>query len=267
MDENEWLQLNDEVRQIWDENAPFWDEYMGEGNPFSLQLVYPVVERLLQTIPGEQVLEIACGNGNFSRRLAAQGIHVLATDFSTIFLERARKRSIEMAGWIEYQEVDATDRQMLLAIGEKRFDAAVCNMALMDMADITPLLESLPILLKPGGRFVFAVTHPCFNSTGISRVAAETNREGSLDIIYAVKVSRYLTANAAKGVGVLGQPRPQYYFDRPLSLLLNTCFAAGFVLDCLEEPAFPLGAPSKRPFSWENFSEIPPVLAARLRLI
>jgi 2-polyprenyl-3-methyl-5-hydroxy-6-metoxy-1,4-benzoquinol methylase len=111
LDEYKWLQLNDELRQIWNEYAPFWDEYMGEGNSFAVQLVYPVVECLLQTVPGEQVLEIACGNGNFSRRLAVQGIHVLATDFSTVFLERARKRSVELTGWIEYQEVDATDSQ------------------------------------------------------------------------------------------------------------------------------------------------------------
>ena len=32
------------------------------------------------------------------------------------------------------------------------------------MASITPLLSVLPELLKPGGRFVFSVTHPVFNS-------------------------------------------------------------------------------------------------------
>jgi hypothetical protein len=33
----------------------------------------------------------------------------------------------------------------------------------MDMASITPLLSVLPQLLRPGGRFVFSVTHPVFN--------------------------------------------------------------------------------------------------------
>ena len=267
MDENDWLNLNDEVREIWQENAPYWDEYMGEGNAFALQLVYPAAERLLQAEPGQLVLEIACGNGNFTRRLAAQGVRVLAIDFSRPFLERARQRSVDWAEWIEYRELDATDRQAMLSLGEKRFDSAVCNMALMDMADIAPLLETLPILLKPGGRFVFTITHPCFNSAGMTRLAEEIDREGVLETVYAVKVFRYLTASAAKGAGIIGQPRPQYYFDRSLSLLLNTCFSAGFVLDRLEEPAFPPGTPAKRPVSWDNFSEIPPVLAARLRLV
>ena len=53
-------------------------------------------------------------------------------------------------------------------------------------------------------------------------------------------------------------------------LELDGGFAAGFVLDGLEEPVLPEGAegrpPSwgKRPFSWENFRDIPPVLVCRL---
>ncbi|MEA2511894.1 MAG: hypothetical protein QOJ59_1381, partial [Thermomicrobiales bacterium] len=52
-----------------------------------------------------------------------------------------------------------------------------------------------------------------------------------------------------------------------LAELFGACFAAGFVLDGLEEPAFEPGtADAGRPFSWVNFPEIPPVLAARLRV-
>ncbi|MEE8390265.1 MAG: hypothetical protein V3S14_05630 [Anaerolineae bacterium] len=45
-------------------------------------------------------------------------------------------------------------------------------------------------------------------------------------------------------------------------------FDAGFVLDGLEERAFPPDHPSDRsPLTWgANFSEIPPVLVARMRL-
>ena len=69
----------------------------------------------------------------------------------------------------------------------------------------------------------------------------------------------------AKGLGVIGQPRPQYYFERSLSLLLGEFFRAGLVLDGLEEPILPSGQ-GKRPFSWENFPEIPPALVVRMRV-
>jgi 2-polyprenyl-3-methyl-5-hydroxy-6-metoxy-1,4-benzoquinol methylase len=52
-----------EVRDIWDAKAAFWDERMGEGNAFQLQLIGPAVERLLAVRPEEQILDVGCGNG------------------------------------------------------------------------------------------------------------------------------------------------------------------------------------------------------------
>ena len=43
--------LNQEVRDAWNQIAPFWDEYMGEGNDFHKLLVSPAGERLLQLQP------------------------------------------------------------------------------------------------------------------------------------------------------------------------------------------------------------------------
>ena len=40
-----------EVRDIWDAKAAFWDEHMGEGNAFQLELIGPAVERLLAVRP------------------------------------------------------------------------------------------------------------------------------------------------------------------------------------------------------------------------
>jgi 2-polyprenyl-3-methyl-5-hydroxy-6-metoxy-1,4-benzoquinol methylase len=261
--------LNRETQQIWNANARFWDARFGEGNDFQRTLIGPATERLLALQPGELVLDAACGNGAFSRRMAELGAQVVALDFSEQFLELARARTAEradLAGRIEYHLIDATDEAQLLALGPGRFDAAVCTMALMDMAEIDPLLSAVSRLLKPGGRFVFSQTHPCFSTTTMRKSAEEEDRGGELVTTYAVKLSRYITPTTAKGLGMIGQPVPQLYFDRPLSLILGACFTAGFVLDGLEEPVFPQGegAQAKRPFSWENLREIPPVLVARL---
>ncbi len=70
-----------------------------------------------------------------------------------------------------------------------------------------------------------------------------------------------------QGLGIIGQPVPQYYFHRLLSALLAPALRAGFALDGLEEPVFDQPHQSSRPFSWSNYPEIPPVLAARVRLL
>jgi SAM-dependent methyltransferase len=258
--------LTRETQVIWDAKADYWDAQMGEGNAFHSQLVGPAAERLLAVQPGESVLDIGCGNGQFARRMAALGAQVVATDFSARFLERARERTTQHAERIAYQQVDATDAGQLLALGTERFDAAVCLMAIMDMTTVEPLFASLPRLLRPGGRFVFVVPHPCFNSNAVRLALEEDDRAGELVATYSVKVSGYLTIPPGKGAGMPGEPEPHYYFHRPLHELLTGAFRHGFVLDGIEEPTFDASMTGSRPLSWLNFHDIPPVCAARLRV-
>jgi 2-polyprenyl-3-methyl-5-hydroxy-6-metoxy-1,4-benzoquinol methylase len=261
-------QANEETREAWNENAAFWDERMGEGNDFVEVLIWPAMVRLLDLQPGERVLDIACGNGLTSRRLAAMGAEVVAFDFAAEMIAYARQRTTQHADQITYHVLDATDEAALLALGERRFDVALCNMALFDMADIQPLMRALARLLRQGGRFVFSVVHPCFNNSHVVHVAEMEDREGTVVTLYSVKVFGYMTPTLARGLAIIGQPKPQWYFDRPLQALFGAGFDAGFVLDGLEERAFPPDHGSGRsPLAWGgNFSEIPPVLVARLQL-
>ena len=265
---HDFAELNEESIAAWERIAPWWDDYMGDdGNRTHRGIVAPAAERLLEISPGQTVLEAACGAGIFARRMAELGANVVAFDASAAFLEAARKRTAEYADRIELRHVDATDEDQLLALGEGRFDAAVCNMALMDMADIRILASALSRLLKPGGRFVFSVPHPCFNMTSVKRAAEEEeDRDGDLAIVRYVKVSKYLTPSTTRAIGIQGQPVPHHYFDRPLSLLLRTFFDVGFTMDALEEPAAPPRPDGERLLAWSSFPDIPSVLAARLVL-
>lgn len=257
--------LNQETQEVWNQNAVFWDQAMGDGNQFQRVLVGPASERLLHVQPGEEVLEIACGNGVFARRLAELGARVVASDFSEKMLEQARKHITAHSNTIEYRLIDATNADQLLALGERRFDAAVCNMAMMDMAEIDPMLFALSRILKSKGRFVFSLMHPCFNA-GSKITVEQEDRAGEIVEVYAIKVVKYLGLAPEKGLAIIGQPVPQYYFYRPLHTLFNACFRAGFVLDGIEEPGFGPQDTGTRWFSWANLKEIPPVLVARLRL-
>lgn len=267
MSDDEHENLVQETREIWDQNATFWDGVIGDlGNRFHRAVVEPATLDLLVPVTGESILEVACGNGAFARTLTRFGVHVVASDFSADLLGRAKARTPNPSKLIDYVLIDATKESELLALGELRFDAAVCNMALMDMPTIEPLFSALSRLLKPEGRFVFSVQHPCFNSNGVAKMVETEDRNGELTTIYSVKVSRYLTPQAERGVGVVNQPTPHYLFHRPISLLLKTGFQAGFVLDGLEEPVSSTEPDESRWSSWANYKETPPALIVRLRL-
>jgi ubiquinone/menaquinone biosynthesis C-methylase UbiE len=261
-------EYNDQTAGVWDRLAEWWDDKIGDGNSFQDYLIEPASERLLALQTGEQVLDIACGAGRFTRRMAALGAIITAIDHSEKFIRRARERTTEYSDKIEYRVLDAADKSALMALGEKRFDAAVCTMGLMDMSSIEPLISTLPKLLKPGGRFVFSVTHPVFNS-GTSRLVAEQyDKDGEISTKYGITITDYARPYVHMGVGIYGQPVQQHYFHRPISLLFNTCFKHGFVLDGMEEPTLPeeLKGKSRMPLSFNNMPTIPPVLVARMVL-
>lgn len=215
--------LNARNHVAWEQNARARDERMAEaGNDFHRLLVGPSIDRLLDIRPGARVLDACCGNGLVSRRLAACGAYVTAFDFSASLIAAARERSRKVFPAIDYRVIDATDPVALHSLGQERFDAVVCAMALMDMPTVEPLAAVTRRILHPQGCFVFAIPHPCFNTSGATRW--------------------------------------------PLEMILGTFFGAGFVLDALEEPAFPADSgQGGGELRWRELPEIPPVLVARLR--
>jgi 2-polyprenyl-3-methyl-5-hydroxy-6-metoxy-1,4-benzoquinol methylase len=256
-------------REAWDANAEHWDARMGdEGNDFFNLLCWPVLVSFLDPGPGMRILDVACGNGLTSRRLAAQGCHVTAFDFSANLIEKARERSSSLQSQISYRVLDATDEARLLASLKHLapFDSALSNMALFDMPEIEPVFRVLRKLLKPGGVFVFSLMHPAFNNPSAALMAEEWD-DGELHTRYAVKTSRYMTRFESKGLALRNQPKPQLYFHRPLRYYMNVAFQNGFILDGFEERSFSPEQPQVSVLGWGGkFSEIPPVLIARIRL-
>jgi 2-polyprenyl-3-methyl-5-hydroxy-6-metoxy-1,4-benzoquinol methylase len=221
-----------ESRLRWEKNADYWDARMGdESNTFHREIVRPHTEELLDLRKGDRVLDIACGTGNFSERLAENGADVVAFDFSETMIGHAKRRRTAHSDKIEFHVCDATDFDRLICLKKDRaFDKAVANMAVMDIADIVPLFRAVSEMIKPGGIFVFSTHHPCF-----------VKPEG-----------KYLSSCIHEGEAIVGQPLKQFYFHRPLGEILRTGFAAGFVVDgFFEEP--------------DNDKEFPVIVIVRMR--
>jgi 2-polyprenyl-3-methyl-5-hydroxy-6-metoxy-1,4-benzoquinol methylase len=209
---------NNESLEAWEKNAEFWDEYMGDdSNFFHNDMVRPDTEKFLDINKGDYVLDIACGNGNFSKRLVELGAKVMAFDYSEKMIELAKNRRKDYLDKIDFRVCDAIDYSALIKLkGDELYDKAVANMAIMDISDIRPLFKAVSQMLKKDGVFVFATHHPCFTYPN----------------------NNYLDNSLHKGVAIEKQPVLQNYYHRSISEIFNIGFENEFSVEGFEEIPF-----------------------------
>ena len=255
--------VNKEVKDIWNTNAAFWDKRMGEGNDFHKLLIEPNQIELLDINKGDLILDIACGNGQFARKMTELGARVTAIDFSDELIKIARAKPL--SDKIDYKVIDVTNMEDLNKLSQHTFDSIVCTMAIMDIENIQPFISFLPKILKNNGKFIFSILHPCFNSGENTLLHEINDSEGIINNNYYVKISNYLVSKKYKGIAMTGQPEPQYYFHRPLSEILNVCFKNNFYMDGLREPSFK-DIDSKSLYN-NVYKNIPPAIICSFKLI
>jgi len=220
----------------------------------------PGVLRLLDVAKKDRVLDLACGQGVFSRYLSSKGIHVEGLDSSEELLKYARTRS---GSSIRYHVGDASDAENFPA---DRFDGIACLMAIQNIEKMDLLFKSAACWVKPGKCFVVVMTHPCFRIPRQSHWGWDEEKK-----LEYRRVDHYLSET---NVPILTPPFADsksftLTYHRPMQSYISALVAAGFCVDAMEEWISNKNSlPGKRSKA-ENRArkEIPLFLALRARLI
>ncbi|HLT01465.1 MAG TPA: methyltransferase domain-containing protein [Geminicoccaceae bacterium] len=117
------------------------DQYATHAR-YVAELGAPLID-LLAPRPGERILDLGCGDGALTERLAALGCSVLGVDSAPEMVAAARRRGLDAY---------VGDGEDLRFAAE--FDAVFSNAALHWMRDADAVLRGVRRALKPGGRFV-----------------------------------------------------------------------------------------------------------------
>lgn len=244
---------------MWDQAARWYDSLVGLlGSDFQKAIIFPGAAKMLGVTKGERVLDLACGQGAFARFLARKGARVEGLDSSGEMIRYARTRS---QAAIKFHKADARDSKIL---APSAFDAVSCLLALQNMEDIDAVFKNVARILKPGGRFVMAVTHPCFRIPRQSHWGWDESKKMEYR-----RVDIYATETK---IPILTPPMADskvytVTWHRPLQSYFSALSRAGLVVDHLEEwHSNKESQPGKRAKA-ENRArrEIPLFLAIRAR--
>jgi SAM-dependent methyltransferase len=112
---------------------------------------------LLGDVTGLAVLEVGCGSAMCSRWLTARGARAVAFDLSAGMLRHARDGAADTGIDVPLVQADA----QYLPFRDAVFDVAFTAFgAVAFVADSARVMREVARVLKPGGRWVFATTHP-----------------------------------------------------------------------------------------------------------
>ncbi len=149
-------------RRWWDAQAPgYYDEhgtFLGDDRfVWCPERLDEADAHLLGDVAGRRVLEVGCGAAQCSRWLQGAGAQVVATDLSAGMLHRSRLIDAGRDRPVPLAQADATR----LPFADASFDLA-CSAygAVPFVADSAAVMREVARVLRPGGRWVFSVSHP-----------------------------------------------------------------------------------------------------------
>lgn len=226
-------------------NADFWVKIIRERmDRYRTDLTDQAVLDAVADCEGLRVLDGGCGEGYMSRLVAARGAReVVGIDTSSTLIHAAATHedlaSLPVTHYVASLESIPEE--------DASFDVVVCNHVLSDVTNPRLALEEIGRILRPGGRFVALMLHPCFYTAH-----SERDSSGNIPVRAYFRERRVDQTFLVAG---LESPDEVHMNFRSLEFYSRAILDAGFVITGLSEPHPSESTFDEDPWWGKNFSK------------
>lgn len=172
-----------------------WAEfYDADDNPLHL-LEETIVDEALGDVYGKAVLDLGCGTGRQSLRLAAKGARVTAVDQSEGMLEKAKAKNAK--GAVRFLHVNLDE---VFPFPDAGYDLVTSFLALEHIANLSSFFSHCRRVCRASGFLYFTAMHPAMLLRGVQARYTEPSNRKVYPKGYPYLISDYV--NAAIGAGL-----------------------------------------------------------------
>lgn len=217
----------DIARTWWDENADsYLDDSPGIGTTSFQWCPEGWTEDDLSLLdPTGTILEIGAGSAPCSRWLASQGRQVTASDISPAMIAHASRLNTETGHTFDLIVAGIED----LPVPDNSFDIAFTSFgAIGFIPDLTRAFTEIARVLRPGGQWVYAATHP------MSWIFPDSPFREDLSVIRPYGKRDVYVETSGKTVAYAE-------FSHTIADHMNALIDAGFTIERVDEPMWKPG--------------------------
>jgi ubiquinone/menaquinone biosynthesis C-methylase UbiE len=218
---------NQTTKTSWGKVADWYSELLeASGGTYQQEVILPNLMRLVAPSKGEAILDLASGQGFFSRELARAGAKVAGCDISPELVARAKTLSPSLK--IDFRAAAAHETPF----ADDTFDKAICVLAIQNIHNANEALNEAGRVLKPQGSLHLVLNHPAYRIPQASSWGFD-ERAG----VQFRRIDRYLSENKVEIKMHPGQTNSEstWSYHRPLQTYFKWLRASGFHIRNLEE--------------------------------
>lgn len=207
----------------WESSHKWYDILVGEkGHYYHEHVVLPKSLKLLSLKAGDSLLDLGCGQGVLSRHLPPD-VDYTGIDASPSLIQQAKKLSKK-----NFHVGDITKPLNLTS-----FSHAALILVLQNVEDHAKALQNAQAALKPNGKLLLVLNHPCFRIPRQSSWGVDEAKKLQYRRIDLYMSPLKIPIQTHPGAGE--QSPTTWTFHNPLSGYVQALAKAGFMIENIEE--------------------------------